>query len=103
MPVKSLELFLSKLFDYAGLFPPAKIELGSALNNFNQYIRCKDNWMISQFIMPVQLLDNFNFKLIKFFDNKYPLNLSFLSKNINKDIKILNNFLKLHPEKVIFS
>ena len=53
MPVESLKLFLIKLIDYAGLFPPAKLELEPALKNYSKYIQCDNNWMMSQFIIPV--------------------------------------------------
>ena len=55
MPAESLKLFLTKLIDYAGLFPPAKLELEPALKNYSKYIQCDDNWMMSQFIIPVNL------------------------------------------------
>ena len=44
---------LSGLIDYAGLFPPAALDLGPALQNFAAYRTGADAWMLGRFIVPV--------------------------------------------------
>lgn len=57
MPVKSLQNFTSKLIDYAGLFPPANLELKSAFINYLEYItKSSNSWILGKFICPVSKL-----------------------------------------------
>ncbi|RMG43243.1 MAG: hypothetical protein D6732_00290 [Methanobacteriota archaeon] len=48
----SLKALLSKVIDYAGLFPPAKLPLETAMSNYLKYLDSEDNWMISRFVLP---------------------------------------------------
>ena len=103
MPVESIKLFLTKLIDYAGLFPPAKLELESALKNYSKYIQCNDNWMMSQFIIPVHLLEEITAELMVGFSKSNPLKLSILSGELSKEVEKLNQFQNLYSEKVYYS
>ena len=103
MPAKSLKLFLTKLIDYAGLFPPANLDIIPALINYQKYIECEDNWMMSQFIIPLNDLKNITVKDMELFDEFFPLDLSILSGNLANDIEKLNSFKNLYPNKVKFS
>ena len=58
MQTESLKIFLTNLIDYAGLFPPANLQLEPAIKKYGKYIRCNDNWIMSQFIVPINLLNN---------------------------------------------
>lgn len=44
------------LIDYAGLFPPAQLELDPAIHNFAQYGKVEDAWILGRFIIPVSRL-----------------------------------------------
>ncbi|MDX1438577.1 MAG: hypothetical protein R3284_01620 [Rubricoccaceae bacterium] len=48
-----LHAFLHELIDYAGLFPPARLDLNPAINNFARYCSEADAWMLGRFIIPV--------------------------------------------------
>lgn len=49
---------MTNLIDYAGLFPPASLNLTDALNEYESYLPCADNWMLGRFIIPAaQLAD----------------------------------------------
>lgn len=52
----NINVFLASLIDYAGLFPPAKLDLDQAINNFVEYRRGADAWMLGRFIIPVSRL-----------------------------------------------
>jgi hypothetical protein len=68
-PIASLRLFCDKLIDYAGLFPPASLNLAQAFNNFIMYAQGDYNWMISRFIVPAGKLG----ELTELMDHvKYP-------------------------------
>ena len=49
-PLPSIKAFTNKLIDYAGLFPPASLDLTQALHNYLFYQEGKYNWMLSRFI-----------------------------------------------------
>ena len=53
MTTNSLRALLSHAIDYAGLFPPASLTLEPALQNYSEYIRTPDVWMLGAFILPV--------------------------------------------------
>ena len=55
----SLRALLSGLIDYAGLFPPAKLSLREAAENFLRYSRGPHAWMLGKFVLPAAQLDAF--------------------------------------------
>lgn len=44
------------LIDYAGLYPPAKLDMAEATRNYAQYLRSEQSWMLGRFICPVSRL-----------------------------------------------
>jgi len=48
--------FMHELIDYAGLFPPASLDLGSALGNYAHYRGEPEAWMLGRFIIPADRL-----------------------------------------------
>jgi hypothetical protein len=59
MMMTSTQSFLTQLFDYAGMFPPAKLPLKEALDNYLGYRRNSPHaWMLGRFICPVAQLDD---------------------------------------------
>lgn len=55
----SLELFLTSLIDYAGLFPPAELAMDVAVRNYRTYLRGENARALGRFIVPVARLDEF--------------------------------------------
>jgi hypothetical protein len=55
-PVNSLKIFTDKLIDYAGLFPPASLDMAQSLNNYLFYMQGPYSWMLSNFIIPAKRL-----------------------------------------------
>jgi hypothetical protein len=43
---------MSEIVDYAGFFPPARLELPDAFANYLRYRREEDRWMLGRFICP---------------------------------------------------
>ena len=82
----SLGHFLDKLIDYAGLFPPAKLDIKPSLKNYAEYIQSTDKWMMSKFIIPVSRLDEISTDSMKKYSENFPLNLSLISDDICDDI-----------------
>jgi len=55
----SVSLFTKELFDYAGLFPPAKLPLVQAFQNFTHYQTHVQNNALGKFIFPLEKTDEF--------------------------------------------
>ena len=59
MTAPSLRLLLSTLFDYAGLFPPAKLNLSTAVSAYEGYSATPHRWMLGRFVLPLSQLAQF--------------------------------------------
>jgi hypothetical protein len=77
MPAASLRALLAQVIDYAGLFPPASLALEPALQNYADYIRTPDVWMLGAFILPVAEFAAAA-RNLSAFDRQNPLRLSAL-------------------------
>jgi len=54
-----LHPLLGGLIDYAGLFPPAKLDMAPTVANFARYQESAEGWMLGRLIVPVSRLDEF--------------------------------------------
>ncbi len=59
MTTASLHALLSHSIDYAGLFPPAALDLPTALRNYRRYQTVPDNWMLGSFALPAHQAEAF--------------------------------------------
>jgi hypothetical protein len=48
---------LAGAIDYAGLFPPAGLDLERALGNHRRYARGRERWLLGRFVVPLSSLD----------------------------------------------
>lgn len=55
----SLAALTSNLIDYAGLFPPAKLDMSTTVSNYSKYDACSESWMLGRLIIPADRLDEF--------------------------------------------
>ena len=55
----SLRTLLSELVDYAGLFPPAKLDMAVTVANYANYLGGDDAWALGRLIVPATRLDEF--------------------------------------------
>ncbi len=55
--MQSLNIFMNKLLDYAGLFPPAKLPLYESLVNYSSYTKHKQNGWLGKFILPINKIN----------------------------------------------
>ena len=53
------EIALEGLLDYAGLYPPADLDMQSLVNNWASYLQSEDSWMLARLIVPSNRLDEF--------------------------------------------
>lgn len=66
---ESIRVLLSEIIDYAGLFPPSKVSMKAAVENFAEYKNGNFNWMLGRFVVPVARLDEFAENARKFFSS----------------------------------
>lgn len=52
-----MRVLLRSAIDYAGLFPPAGLDMRSAVSNFATYLAGEDSWALGRFVVPVSRLD----------------------------------------------
>jgi hypothetical protein len=53
------QVLLGHLIDYAGLFPPAGLNMQEAVTNYDAYLDSEYSWMLGRFIVPVARLNEF--------------------------------------------
>lgn len=77
--VAALRALVAGSVDYAGLFPPAKLELEPALNNYAEYLRSADSWMLGAFVLPVDQFAAAE-RHAELFDSEHSLRVSALGR-----------------------
>jgi hypothetical protein len=97
----TLRTLLTNVIDYAGLFPPASLDVHSAVSNYAAYLSGEDSWALGRFIVPVVRLDEFGKTLRKISTTTTPtVRLSVLgSGNSNTDIAAMNEFNRTFGKK----
>ena len=50
---------LGRILEYAGLFPPASLEIESALRNYQRYAETDEFWLLGGFVLPASRLAEF--------------------------------------------
>jgi hypothetical protein len=55
--VRALRTLLTGIVDYAGLFPPAALEMADAVRRYATYRRGAAAWMLGRFVVPLGRLD----------------------------------------------
>lgn len=55
----AIRALLTELIDYAGLFPPAALDMPTAVRNYAAYRQSGHNWLLARFIVPVARLGEF--------------------------------------------
>ena len=103
---KSVHNFFANLIDYAGLFPPAELEMQEAWQEFCALRDTEYRWMLPNFICPASRLE----ELIKYFRKTssdsgiFPFSIlgsggkdgsTFLS-NMQKDVRLIADFLSFN-------
>lgn len=61
---------LTELIDYAGLFPPAGLEMAAAVRNYASYLSGEYSWMLGGFIVQAGRIDEFEKAASQYFAGK---------------------------------
>jgi hypothetical protein len=56
-PGVGLSVLLRAAIDYAGLFPPARLDMPGAVAEYASYLRSSDRWALGRFVVPAIRLD----------------------------------------------
>ena len=59
MPETSLRTLLDGVIDYAGLFPPAQLDMQSAVARYAEHRASDECWMLGRFVVPMARLEEF--------------------------------------------
>lgn len=54
---KTLHALLHTIVDYAGLFPPAGLDMDGAVRNYGEYRQSAHAWMLGRFVVPTARLE----------------------------------------------
>ena len=57
--MNALHVLLHHSIDYAGLFPPAGLDMSTAIRNYAGYRKGPDAWALGRFVLPVARIDQF--------------------------------------------
>lgn len=101
--------FMTRLIDYAGLFPPASLSLDSAIRHYATYQSGEDAWMLGSFVIPATRLTELKPYLTTFSEER-PLLLSVIGRKstdseecletVQADLQAIAAFRALHPELI---
>ena len=64
--IASVKALLSSVVDYAGLFPPAKLDMEEAMSNYARYQTTPYSWMLGHFVVPASRLNELEELLPRF-------------------------------------
>ncbi len=93
----ALRALMTGLVDYAGLFPPAKLDMGPAVRNHLNYREGADRWMLGRFVCPVGRLGELDSALSGHAGD--PLELSAIVRGdaVADDLAELRAFVAMSP------
>ncbi len=98
---------MSRIIDYAGLYPPASLPLEQAFANFVKYQNDAEAWMLSRFVLPARRLTelspllpavgNFSFTLL----GRGGKDADEFSHSLELDVQEIRSFASLHAARVV--
>lgn len=101
-PVASLRVFLDGIIDYAGLFPPASLDMRRAVTNYSRYLVSPEQWALGRFVLPVARLDEFLNAQENVVADPWSLS-GILSSSIAADLATVGEFNRKAPGAVMDS
>ena len=101
--MQSLEILLTNIIDYAGLYPPAALSMPEAVNNFAAYQKSEKAWLLSRFVVPAKQLSHFAEAALQHFENETsPLwQVSAVCQNLEEDLEKIASFNNRYSHQII--
>jgi hypothetical protein len=107
---KAFLAFARELIDYAGLFPPARLDLPEAIHNYARYLDEDEGWMLGRFICPARRLTELAAYVEKLFGSGRACRLSILTRGgddarsyldgLGEDLREIGEFKTRHGDRV---
>jgi hypothetical protein len=97
----SITALLTAIADYAGLFPPAQLDLRQAMANYVQYSSLPERWLLGRFVLPASRLDEFQLLLPEFPLAQWSLSV-IVGQAVEQAIAQIQSYLH-HPQIAIQS
>jgi hypothetical protein len=99
--MSAIRTLLQRSIDYAGLFPPAELDMHTALENYARYASGPSSWALGRFILPLSRLDELEAHLprtsLRRIDS--PLRLATLmGTNVEGDVHVIDAFNQRHTD-----
>jgi hypothetical protein len=95
--MSALRTLLAGVVDYAGLFPPASLDMTTAARNYREYRADPDAWMLGRFVVPAGRLAELNAAPSANADDASPMRLTVvLGPNVRSDIAAVRSFNVAH-------
>jgi len=99
--MSAIQVLLHHSIDYAGLFPPAELDMGTALENYARYSDGPAAWALGRFIIPAARLAELEHELRRV--PGPPVNrpwrlAALLGADANSDVQLLDAFNRRHME-----
>lgn len=96
---------MKRMIDYAGLFPPAELDMQSAVANYATYHESDAAWVLGRFIVPISRLGDFQTAaqhLLPDEPNSAPWHLSVLgTANLESDLAAIQAFNQRHIQRAV--
>jgi hypothetical protein len=105
----SLRTLLARVVDYAGLFPPARLPLAKAVQQYAAHRAEGESWMLARFVCPADRLDELDAAVGELFSDGPPLLLAALGgggdddeafrEAVGRDAEALERFAARHRRR----
>ena len=97
--MNAIRTLLADSIDYAGLFPPAALDMGTALENHARYLGGPSAWALGRFIVPVSRLTELEVELTRIpgrpVDRPWRF-AALMGANVGADLELLEAFRHRH-------
>lgn len=109
--------FMKRLIDYAGMYPPANLDMYSAFTNYLHYLNSEEEWMMDKFICSIKSFEDITnhdsevSKLLHGFTSERWVSFALLLtggkttkeflKTLDADLKLIRDFVGEHNEMLV--
>lgn len=90
-PAASLRVFLDRIIDYAGLFPPASLDMKTSVANYSTYLHHPQQWALGRLVLTIARLDEFLNAQESTTSNSWRLS-GIVSNNIEAELEAIKGF-----------
>lgn len=100
--MNSVRTLLASLIDYAGLFPPAELQMRAAVPRYAGYRTASCSWMLGRFVIPLAQLEDFEhwFDELPAVQREVPWGLAALAgRSLEADVRKIVDFNRRHGDE----